>query len=88
MQKISIENNGVVPYMQMCHPKHLTNLNYSLVATKLQLLWPCMWWTCQAKGTGREGEHIQCICANVVVADTLIWEYGHQGQQQTGMTIC
>jgi hypothetical protein len=39
------------------------------------------------KGTGREGEHIQHICAVIVAANALHQWYNNQDQHQTGTTI-
>jgi hypothetical protein len=37
--------------------------------------------TCQTKGMGCEGEHIQHICAVIVAADTLHQQYNHPNRQ-------
>ncbi len=78
VKKILVENDGVVPEMQTCHSPNPWNLNYLLVVTELQLPWPWTWPTCQTKGTYCEGEHMQCICAIVVAANALHWQYDHQ----------
>jgi hypothetical protein len=63
--------------MQYVTDNEPQNRNYEILATPDQSSRPRTWPSWQTKHTGREGVHMQCICAVVVTADALHQRYGH-----------